>query len=362
MNIRKRMKNYEILTNLSGISGYERTVRNFMKEELSKYSDGIVQDKLGSIFGVKYGPKDSPVVMIAGHMDEVGAIVVDITPKGFIKMQAIGGIIPEVFLSQVMQIEISEGQFVQGIIGATPPHSSRGLDEGDNKLSFDDLLLDIGADSKEHATELGVKIGQQITPVNNYFITADNKKIVAKAWDNRFGCGMALEIMKEIKDMDLPFTVVAGATVQEEVGLRGATTASQMVKPDLFIALDVSPVGDFLDPKHPRAFGTLGEGFLVRFYDPRCIMHNGLRLYFEKLAKKKKIKYQNFLSMGGTDAAAAQYASHGTLSTTIGLPGRYIHSNAAMIHIDDVEAVKSMLMAIIKDFDSKVLEDIKNNV
>lgn len=362
MDINERMKNYEILTTLSGIGGYERSIRAFMKEELSKYSDGIIQDKLGSVFGVKYGPKDSPIIMIAGHMDEVGAMVVDITSKGFIKMQPIGGIIPEVFLSQIMQIEIAEGKFIQGIIGATPPHSSRGMDEANNKLSFDDLLLDIGADSKEHAVELGVKIGQQITPVNNYFMTADNKKIVAKAWDNRFGCGMALEVMKEIKDLDLPFTVVAGATVQEEVGLRGATTASQMVKPDLFIALDVSPVGDFLDPKHPRAFGALGEGFLIRFYDPRCIMHNGLRKYFEELAEKNNIKHQNFLSMGGTDAAAAQYAGDGTLSTTIGLPGRYIHSNAAMIHIDDVEAVKEMLMAIIKDFNKEVLEEIKKNV
>lgn len=362
MDTRERMKIYEELTSLSGIAGYEKAVRNYLKERLVKCSDEIIQDRLGSVFGIKYGPADGPIVMIAGHMDEVGAIVVNITPKGFIKMQPIGGINPEVFLSQNMQIDIGNGKFIQGVIGATPPHSSRGLDEDNRKLSFDDLLLDIGADSKEHAQQLGVKIGQQITPVNNYFITADGKKIVAKAWDNRFGCGMALEIMEAVKDLELPFTLVAGATVQEEVGLRGATTASQMIEPDLFIALDVSPAGDFLDDKHPASFGALDQGFLVRFYDPRCIMHNGLRQYFYELATKNNIKHQNFLSMGGTDAAAAQYAKHGTLSTTIGLPGRYIHSTAAMIHIDDVEAVKQMLMAILQDFNQDVFERIKNNV
>ena len=362
MDIKKRMQTYEDLINLSGIGGHERAVRNYLKNRLVNCSDEIIQDRLGSIFGIKYGPEDGPIVMIAGHMDEVGAMVVGITANGFIKMQPVGSVVPEVFLSQNMRIDIGDGKFIYGVIGATPPHSSRGTSDGNKRLSFDDLLLDIGADSKEHAEELGVRIGQQITPVTNYYITADNKKVVAKAWDNRFGCGMALEIMEAAKGMDLPFTLVAGATVQEEVGLRGAFTSSQMIEPDLFIALDVSPVGDFLDPNHPAAFGKLGEGFLVRFYDPRCIMHNGLRLYFNELASKNNIKHQNFLSMGGTDAAAAQYAKHGTLSTTIGLPGRYIHSTATMIHVDDVEAVRAMLLAILKDFNKDVLERIKQNV
>jgi glutamyl aminopeptidase len=223
--------------------------------------------------------------------------------------------------------------------------------------------LDIGADSREHAKEMGIKIGQQITFVNQYYLTEDGKKIVSKAWDDRFGCGMALEVMKELSEKGIhhPNTVVCGATVQEEVGLRGATTASQMIQPDLFIAIDVSPVGDILNKDHPRNFGKLGEGFLIRFYDPRNIMNPKLKAYFENLAKAKDIKYQEFLSMGGTDAAAAQYAGSGTLSTTIGLPGRYIHSTAGMIHIDDVEAVKDMVLTIIKDFSKERLEEFRND-
>lgn len=359
MNIRNRMKVFEDLVNLNGIAGHEKQVRNYMRNELNKYADEIIQDKLGSIFGIKKG-SEGPTIMIAGHMDEVGCMVTEITKEGFIKMIPIGGVNPEVMVSQNVQITVSENKTIKGVVGAIPPHITRGDATPPSPISFDRLLLDIGADSKEHAQEMGVQIGQQITFVNNYYITEDGKKIVSKAWDNRFGCGMALEILKEVSKMEHPNTVVAGGSVQEEVGLRGATTASEMVKPDLFIAIDVSPVGDFLDKNNPRAYGKLGEGFLVRFYDPRCLMNPEIKKYFEKMAAKKKIKLQNFLSLGGTDAAAAQYAGNGTLSTTIGLPGRYIHSTATMIHIDDVEAVKNMVLAIIKDFDYKRLEELKD--
>ena len=360
MNKRERMRIYEDLVNLNAVAGFEKSVRKYMRAELSKYADEIVQDKLGSIFGIKKG--EGPTIMIAGHMDEVGAMVTGITEKGMLKMIPIGAINPNVMISQNVQVIVSEEKTIRGVVGAIPPHMTRGGKEP-KQPTFDDLLVDIGADSRDHAREMGIEIGQQITFVNQYYFTEDGKKIVSKAWDNRFGCGMALEIMRELKEKDIkhPNTVITGGTVQEEVGLRGATTASQMLKPDLFIAIDVSPVGDFLDMNHPRAFGKLGEGFLLRFYDPRNIMNPRLKAYFEKLANEKGIKFQQFLSMGGTDAAAAQFAGSGVLATTIGLPGRYIHSTAAMIHIDDIEAVKNMILEIIKDFDYKRLEELRND-
>lgn len=354
----ERMKLYETLVNLNGISGHERYVRKFVREELAKVSDEIIQDNLGSVFGISKG--EGPVIMIAGHMDEVGAIVTQITDKGFLKLFPIGGINADMLLSQNVNVVIDENKCIRGVIGAIPPHINRGLDNAKKTLEFDDLLLDIGADSKEAAINMGIKIGQQVVPVNNYYVMEDGNKIVSKAWDDRFGVGMAIEVMQAIHGKKHPNTVVCGATVQEEVGLRGATTAANMVKPDLFIAVDVSPVGDFLDASNPRAFGKLGEGFLIRFYDPRCIMHNGIRQYFEKLAKEKNIKCQYFLSMGGTDAAAAQYS--GAISTTVGLPGRYIHTTAAIIDVRDVEEVKKMLIALIENFDNKALEEIKANV
>ncbi|MDD2258313.1 MAG: M42 family metallopeptidase [Bacilli bacterium] len=354
MKTRNRMKEYEILTNLNGISGFEKSVRDYVKLQLEKTADEILRDRLGSIFGVKKGPKGSPVIMIAGHMDEVGAMVVGITDEGMLKMQAIGGLKAEVMVSQNVNVILKE-KVIQGVITSIPPHLSKG-DESATK--FQDLLVDIGADNKEHAEKIGIRIGQQIVPVNNYYVTEDGKKIVSKAWDDRFGCGMALEVFKELKNIDHPNTVICGCTVQEEVGLRGAATATQMIQPDLFLAVDVSPVSDYTGK--PDGFGKLGAGFLMRFFDPGCIMNPNLKNYFEKIANDNNIDFQMFLSHGGTDAARAQYAGKGTLSTTIGLPGRYIHSTTTMIHIDDVEAVKKMLIAIIKDFDSDKLNNLIN--
>ncbi|MDD4212025.1 MAG: peptidase M28 [Bacilli bacterium] len=354
----ERMKLYEQLVNLPGIAGHESMVRSFVKEELEKHTDEIIQDRLGSIFGVDR--KKGPTIMIAGHMDEVGLMVIRITDEGFIKMLPIGGIQAEVYYSQNMEVIISPTKRIKGLIGAIPPHINRGSDEAKKDLSFDDLLLDIGASSKQEALDWGITVGQAIVSQNNYYVMEDGKKIVSKAWDNRFGVGMALEVFAEAKKLNHPNTLICGATVQEEVGLRGATTASNLVKPDLFIAVDVSPVGDFLSKDHPRAFGKLGEGFLIRFYDPRCIMHQGIQGYFEKLAREHHIKCQYFLSMGGTDAAAAQYS--GAIATTVGLPGRYIHTNAAIIDVRDVEEVKKMLLALVMNFDEAALREVKKNV
>lgn len=351
------LKYFEDLVNLNGVAAHEKQVRKYMKDELTKYSDEIIQDRLGGVFGVKKG--EGPVIMIAGHMDEVGAMVTGITDEGFIKMINIGGVNPEVLVSQNMLVTLDDGSTIEGVIGAIPPHMTRNAPKAE--LTIESLLLDIGADSKEHAIQMGIKLGQQITPVNHLYKTVDGKKIVSKAWDDRAGCAMALTIMKEIQNMDHPNTVICGGTVQEEVGLRGARTASQMVCPDLFLAVDVSPVGDFLPKSNPNAQGALGKGFLVRYYDPSCIMNPAILQYFEKLAQKNNIPFQYFKSSGGTDAAQAQYAGKGTLATTVGIPGRYIHSTATMIHVDDLEAVKNMLIAIIKDFDKERLEQILKN-
>lgn len=347
-----KYETYKKLLNMDGIAGHERQVKKFVKEELLKYTDTILEDGMGGVFGVLEG--DGPTIMICGHMDEVGYMVSGITPNGMIKLLPVGGMNPEVYLSQNMHIVVSKEKTIKGIIGAMPPHLSKG-EKG--SITHEQLLLDIGADSKEHAVEMGVKIGQQIVSDNDFYFTNDNKKIVSKAWDDRFGVGMVLELIKEVHNKKHNNRLVFGATVQEEVGLRGARVASQMIEPDLFITIDVSPADDFVSPT-PNA--KLGNGFLIRYFDPSIIMHRGLHDYFEDTAIKNNIKYQEYRSMGGTDAAMAQYAGKGILSTTIGLPGRYIHTTAAMVHVDDIEAVKQMALAIIDSFDNEMFEKIKD--
>lgn len=349
----KRYENFKKLMDMNGISGHEKIVRKYVKQEIKKYTKEIYEDGLGGVFGVL--GSTGPTIMFCGHMDEVGFMVTGITNQGMIKLLPIGGINPEVYLSQNMSVVLDDGSIIKGIIGAIPPH----LTSGERKpTSADDLVLDIGADSREHAKEMGIKIGQQVVSENNFYFTKDNKKIVSKAWDDRFGVGMTLEIMEAVSKMKHNNRVVFGATVQEEVGCRGGQVSSQMIKPDLFITIDVSPADDFI--KGSEANASLGKGYLVRYYDPRIIMNRALHQYFVETSEKYNIPYQEFRSMGGTDAGLAQYAGNGILATTLGLPGRYIHTTGAMVHVDDIEAVKQMALAIVETFNQEMFEKIKN--
>ncbi len=338
---------YEKVASLPGISSRERIVGKFIKEELEKLTDEVLVDGFGGVFG-KFG-NDGPVVMITAHMDEIGCMVCDITNNGFLKVMPIGGINPEVMVSALVDVHGKE--VIRGVFSSVPPHISK-----DSKLTFNDLLVDIGADSKEDVLALGIKKGTMVTPIANFYKTFDGKKIVSKAWDDRLGCAICLDVARKMKDIKHDNTVYLGTTVMEEVGLRGAKVATNMITPDLFITVDVSPAGDYLGTSE----GALGNGFLVRYFDPGCIMTPELLNYFEELAEANKIKYQYFKSAGGTDAGAAQYAGNGTLATTIGLPGRYIHSPATMVHVDDIEAAVNFIIKLIEDFDEKRLKKLKD--
>ena len=340
-------KLYEKVASLPGISSRERIVGKFIKEELEKTAEEILVDGFGGVFG-RYG-NTGPVVMISGHMDEIGCMVTDVTSNGFLKVMPIGGINPEVMVSSLVDVHGKE--VIRGVFSSVPPHISK-----DTKLTFNDLLVDIGIDSKEEVLALGIKQGTMVTPVANFYKTHDGKKLVSKAWDDRLGCAICLDVANKMKDIKHDSTVYLGATVMEEVGLRGAKVATNMITPDLFITVDVSPAGDYLGSND----GKLGSGFLVRYFDPGCIMTPELLNYFEELANANKIKYQYFKSAGGTDAGAAQYAGSGTLATTIGLPGRYIHSPATMVHVDDIEAAVNFIVKLIEDFDQNRLKELKD--
>lgn len=247
---------FRTLTELPGVAGNEHQVRNFMKEQLSLYTNEIVQDNLGSIFGVKRGQEDGPTVMVAGHMDEVGFMVTSITDNGMIRFQPIGGWWSQVLLAQRVQIITNNGPVI-GVIGSIPPHL---LDEAlrSKPMDIKNMLIDIGADDKEDALKIGIKPGQMIVPICPFTPLANEKKIMAKAWDNRYGCGLAIELLKNLQGEEIPNILYSGATVQEEVGLRGARTAANMIKPDVFYALDASPANDASGDKNQ--FGQLGKG------------------------------------------------------------------------------------------------------
>lgn len=357
----KRMdKLYRELVDLPGAPGFEHQVRNYMKKNLEPYVDEVIQDRLGSIFGIINKGSKGPKVMLAGHMDEVAGVVTGIKKNGLVQMTNLGGMKGEVFLSQHFDIYTDSNGTIPGVTISKPPHLTRGQEVTLKPLKFSELLIDIGANDKEHAEALGVQIGQQVIPHNNYTVSKDGKKIFSKAWDNRFGCGIALEAARDLSKEDLDAEFYVGATVQEEVGLRGAGTAANMVKPDVFIAVDCSPCADIFDGDDVS--GKVGEGFLLRFYDPSAIMHQGMKKFIIEEAEKNNIKFQYYKSMGGTDAAKVQLANEGVLVATIGMPTRYIHSTTSMINVDDYHEVKKMVYTVIRMLTNEKVSEIKQNV
>jgi putative aminopeptidase FrvX len=188
---------------------------------------------------------------------------------------------------------------------------------------------------------------------------ANNKKILAKAWDNRYGCGLAIELLQELKDEKLPNILYSGATVQEEVGLRGAQTAANMIKPDLFFALDASPANDMTGDK--KEFGHLGKGVLLRILDRTMVTHRGIREFILDTAETHHVPYQYFASQGGTDAGRVHMSNEGIPSAVIGVCSRYIHTHASIIHVDDYAAAKELLIKLVKTCDQSTVDTIRQN-
>lgn len=344
------------LTEAPGAPGFEGPVRDIMKEYISQYTNELVYDNLGSMFGVMRGDENGPRIMVAGHMDEVGFMVTRISEKGFISFQTLGGWWGQVLLAQRVQIITGQG-VIQGVISSIPPHVLSD-DQRNRPMDVRNMYVDIGVDTREEAERLGIRPGQPILPICPFQVMANPRRIMAKAWDNRYGCSLAVELAKELHERPgHPNVVYVGATVQEELaGTRGAKTAAELIQPDLFLALDASPAGDI--PGVREEGGKLGNGLLMRIYDPMYVMPVGLRELLIATCEEEKIQYQIYVAKGGTDAGVVQNHGKGVPSAVIGIPSRYIHSHASIIDTADYEAAKRLLFSIIRKLDRQTWESI----
>ncbi|GAA0484638.1 M42 family metallopeptidase [Salinibacillus aidingensis] len=348
------MELFRTLTELPAAPGNEHQVRKFMRQELGKYSDEVIQDNLGGVFGVKKAK--GPKVMVAGHMDEVGFMVTQITKNGMLRFQTLGGWWSQVLLAQRVEV-ITENGPVTGVIGSTPPHNLT-PEQRKKPMDVKDMLIDIGADDEEDAKIIGIKPGQQIVPVSPFTPMANDKKILAKAWDNRYGCGLSIELLKALQNEDLPNELYSGATVQEEVGLRGSKVSANMINPDLFFALDASPANDMSGDD--SKFGHIGKGALLRIYDRSMITLPGMKDFILDTAETNNIPYQYFVSNGGTDAGSVHLSNNGIPSAVIGVCSRYIHTHSSILHVDDYAAAKELIIKLVKSADQNTVDTISN--
>ena len=345
------------LTEAPGPSGYEAPVRAIMREHLAPHGE-IVTDNLGSIVARKVGQENGPKILLTGHLDEIGFMVTRITDEGFLRFQTLGGWWTQVMQAQRVSVGTRNGAIL-GVIGSKPPHILE--DKERNKpTEIKAMFIDIGASSRAEAEEWGVRPGDPVVPVGPMTPLHNPKLLLAKAWDNRFGCALAVEVLRRLKDQAHPNVVYSGATVQEEVGLRGATTISNIVDPDIGFALDTGIAGDMPGVNADQASGKLGGGPVILLYDATLIPNPTLRDLVIDTAAAERIPLQfDTMPRGGTDAGRMVTANGGAPALVVGVPVRYIHTHVSILHRDDFDQAAQLLAAVIKQLDADTVRRIR---
>ncbi|MEB7814101.1 M42 family metallopeptidase [Staphylococcus xylosus] len=346
------------LTDVDGIAGHEMKVKALMHDYLAPVSDEIVEDNLGGIFGKKSATNGNKTLMVAGHLDEIGFIVTKIDNDGFLKFTPIGGWWSQVMLSQKVTVTTDKGKKIRGIIGSKPPHV---LSPEERKKTIDmkEMFIDIGVKSKKEAEQFGIEIGNMITPYSEFETLANNKYLTAKAFDNRYGCALAVDVLQQLKNETIDVNLVAGANVQEEVGLRGAKVAANKIKPDLAIAVDVAIAYDTPGMSGQVSDTAIGNGPVVIIMDASNIGHVGFTKHIKEVAKKHNISIQlDTTAGGGTDAGSIHVANEGIPTVSIGVALRYMHSNVSVLHTDDYKNSVALVTEIVKSLNDDIVEEI----
>lgn len=345
------------LTDAKGIPGNEREVREVMKKYIAPFADEVTTDGLGSLIAKKVGIEGGPKIMLSGHLDEVGFMITKIDEKGFLRFQTVGGWWGQVMLAQRVTIVTSNGDII-GIIGSKPPHILT-AEERKKPIDTKDMFIDIGATNREEALEWGVCPGDMAVPYFEFTVMNNEKMLLAKAWDNRIGCAIAIDVLKQLKGVEHPNVVYGVGTIQEEVGSRGARTAASKIDPDIGFSVDVGIAGDTPGISEKEALSKMGKGPQIILYDATLVSHKGLRDFITDLADELNIPYQlDTIPGGGTDAGPIHLTHNGVPSLVITIATRYIHSHAAMLHRDDFENAVKLIVEVIKRLDRETVDRI----
>jgi putative aminopeptidase FrvX len=341
------------LTEAAGVSGHEEAVSRIMEKHMAGVGE-VSHDRLGSLICRKAGKDHGPSIMMAAHMDEVGFMVKQVTKDGFIKFLPLGGWWGHVVLAQRVTVCTSKGHFI-GIIGSKPPHE---LQDEEKKKVVDvkEMFIDIGATSYfDVKKKLGVRPGDPIVPYSPFTVMGNTRLYMSKAWDDRIGCAVIIEVLRKLRNVRHPNVVYGVGTVQEEVGLRGAQTSVSAVKPDVGFAVDVSIAQDIPGGADGRE-EKIGAGAAILVYDGSMIPNKKLRDLVISVAEAKRIPHHfAYVERGGTDGGKIHLHDTGVPALSIGIPTRYIHSHTAIVDRRDFEAVVTLVTEIVKNLDAKTV-------
>lgn len=328
-------------------SGEEENVKTVVSKYLDDITDISKEDRLGNkVWFINGDGENLPNLAFIAHGDEVGFIVEKITENGFLQVIELGGWNKATISSQLMKVK-TDKDWIDGVTTAAAPHLLKNGTTEDGAI-----FVDIGAKNIEDVKKLGVEVGNPIVPTQS-FVELANDRIVAKAFDNRVGVYMLIDIAKKIKESSakFPFNIQLAVTVQEEVGLRGAKVYNETFKPDYAIIVEGPPADDTPEIKGSLNQGKLGAGPQIRTYDRTMIPSKKLVNTLKEAGKNLSIDYQlSVRKTGGTDGAEIHLSGEGVPSIVYSIPVRGAHSPHSVIDMNDLEKSTELLFEFLKIF------------
>ncbi len=331
-------KHIEALVNIDGISGFETEVKNYLLNEFSDLP--IKHDNIGGFAAVLDKGVGTNILVLA-HMDEVGLMLKRINDNGICSVTNIGGFVPATLFNSRVVAHTNSGKTFEGVILGQSPHGN----DGKVDVKIEDLAVDFGFASRDEAVEAGFELGIMVALKNDYAKLANNR-IVSKALDNRLGCAAIVDLYEIFANSSFEGKIYFGASVQEEVGLRGAGPLMGAINDTIDYALivDVSPVDDIKQVTN----GGIGNGTLIRVQDPRTVLTVSEVRKLRELGDAHEIKHQDFFSKGGTDASAIQISGSGVKTCALCVPGRNLHTHNSVISLDDYQATVDLAAKYIE--------------
>ncbi|MFB6115526.1 MAG: M42 family metallopeptidase [Candidatus Nanohalobium sp.] len=329
------------LVETPGVSGQEHEIRDKIREEVKDHADSVEVDDMGNLIARK-GEGDK-TLMVATHMDQIGLAVKRVDENGFLKVTKVGGLYPESLINQRVTVHTSEGEDVTGVVGMKPPHLRRSVDENDKIPEFKEIYVDIGAEDDEDAEDIGVRIGDRMT-FDRDFADLQNDNVTAPAFDNRTGCAVLIEAIKEF---DEDYELAAVFSTQEEVGTKGARTSAFGIDPDVALAVDVTMAGDVPGIEPDQSDEALGDGVgidMLQASGRGLIPSENVTDWLLETAEEGDHDYYRGLYDGGaTDAAGIYISRDGIPTGSLGIPTRNLHSPIEIVNVKDLKKMKNFL-------------------
>lgn len=343
----------ERLALAAGPPGAEDDVRQIVRDALGD-TGSLSHDRLGSIICTLAGNTTEPRVVLDGHLDEVGFLVQSIDAAGRLALLPLGGWWEHVLLAQRVTVLTEARRRIPGVIGSRPTHFLA-PDERRKVLSIEQLYVDVGVASREEAQALGVRVGDPIVPHAEFLELAVEGVLSCKAFDNRVGIGLMIETLRAMARRPHPNTLIGVGAVQEEIGCRGARTASTITRPDVALVLEATPADDL--PGGTEMQAVMGAGPQLRFVDPTALSNRRLLRFVDGVAAQLELPVQHAVRRsGGTDASTIQAHGAGVPTVVIGVPARYIHTHVSLIHWRDYVAARRLLIAVVERLDAATVE------